>query len=88
MLTYIPRFFYSLSESTEELDVGIGICGWIMTAVSWLLILVTLPFSLFFCFKVSPRVSPSVSQSGRSLITPPSRSAANDGVQLALLALL
>ena len=33
--------------------MGIGLCGWIMTAVSWLLVLVTLPFSLFFCFKVS-----------------------------------
>ena len=33
--------------------MGIGICGWLMTAVSWLLVLVTLPFSLFFCFKVS-----------------------------------
>jgi hypothetical protein len=38
--------------SADDHDVGIGICGWLMTAVSWLLVLVTLPFSLFFCFKV------------------------------------
>ena len=43
----------TLSISADDLEVGIGLCGWIMTAVSWLLVLVTLPFSLFFCFKVS-----------------------------------
>ena len=79
-------FFHSLSA--DDLDVGIGICGWIMTAVSWLLVLVTLPFSLFFCFKVSHGVTQSILSvrvvrmnypSGPERVCP-----ANDGVQLAL----
>ena len=55
MTSTLTPFSYELSSSlaADDLDVGIGICGWIMTAVSWLLVLVTLPFSLFFCFKVS-----------------------------------
>ena len=82
----LKRLFYSLSA--DELDVGIGICGWIMTAVSWLLVLVTLPFSLFFCFKVSHGVTQSILSvrvvrmnypSGPERVCP-----ANDGVQLAL----
>ena len=34
-------------------DVGIGICGWLLTAFSWAIVIVTLPFSLFVCFKVN-----------------------------------
>merc|ERR1719278_1545153 len=33
-------------------DVGIGICGWLLTAFSWTIVIVTLPFSLCVCFKV------------------------------------
>ncbi|XP_071747732.1 band 7 protein AGAP004871 isoform X2 [Lepeophtheirus salmonis] len=36
----------------DELDVGIGICGWLLTGLSWIIVIVTLPFSLFVCFKV------------------------------------
>ena len=38
--------------SAEDHDVGLGICGWLLTAISWLLVIVTLPFSLCVCFKV------------------------------------
>ncbi|XP_032795472.1 band 7 protein AGAP004871 isoform X7 [Daphnia magna] len=33
-------------------DTGIGVCGWILTIICWLLVLVTMPFSFFICFKV------------------------------------
>ncbi|XP_059092430.1 band 7 protein AGAP004871-like isoform X2 [Tigriopus californicus] len=36
----------------DESDSGIGICGWLLTAISWGLVIVTLPFSLCVCFKV------------------------------------
>ncbi len=50
---YIYAFpFFSLSA--DESDNGIGLCGWLLTAISWGLVLVTLPFSLCVCFKVSP----------------------------------
>jgi len=37
---------------THDNDVGIGICGWLLTAFSWTIIIVTVPFSLFVCFHV------------------------------------
>jgi len=37
---------------THDNDVGIGICGWLLTAFSWAIVIVTLPFSLCVCFKV------------------------------------
>ena len=36
---------------------GIGLCGWLLTLLSLLLVLVTVPFSLFVCFKVQPGVT-------------------------------
>merc|ERR1712111_231201 len=39
-------------SSTNEGDIGIGICGWLLTAFSWAMVLATLPFSLCVCFKV------------------------------------
>ncbi|XP_059092424.1 band 7 protein AGAP004871-like isoform X2 [Tigriopus californicus] len=36
----------------DESDNGIGLCGWLLTAISWGLVIVTLPFSLCVCFKV------------------------------------
>jgi len=35
-----------------ESDNGVGLCGWLLTMISWGLVLVTLPFSLCVCFKV------------------------------------
>ena len=45
--------FYFLMFSADGSDDGVGICGFILTGISWLLVLVTLPFSLCVCFKVS-----------------------------------
>jgi len=36
----------------EEPEPGIGMCGWLLTAISWFVVIVTLPFSLCVCFKV------------------------------------
>jgi len=36
----------------DETEPGIGICGWLLTMISWGIVMVTLPFSLFVCFKV------------------------------------
>merc|ERR1719225_775591 len=41
-----------LSKLTDGSDDGVGICGFLLTGISWLLVLVTLPFSLCVCFKV------------------------------------
>ena len=41
----------------DEEDAGLGLCGWLLTSFSMLLVLITLPFSLCVCFKVRP--SPS-----------------------------
>jgi hypothetical protein len=38
--------------SADDSNNGIGLCGWVLTAVSWAIVLVTLPFSLCVCFKV------------------------------------
>ncbi|KAG7162124.1 band 7 protein AGAP004871-like isoform X2 [Homarus americanus] len=39
-------------EGADENDSGIGVCGWILTGLSWVLVLATMPFSFFVCFKV------------------------------------
>lgn len=36
----------------DSKDSGIGFCGWILTVLSTAIIIVTFPFSLFFCIKV------------------------------------
>merc|ERR1719393_1097648 len=36
----------------DDPDTGIGMCGWLLTSISWLLVIITLPFSLCVCFKV------------------------------------
>ena len=43
---------FTLSILANEGDIGIGICGWLLTAFSWVIVIVTLPFSLCVCFKV------------------------------------
>jgi len=42
----------STGPMADESDNGIGLCGWLLTAISWGLVMVTLPFSLCVCFKV------------------------------------
>jgi hypothetical protein len=41
-----------LLVAAEESDGDSGVCGTILTALSWALIICTLPFSLCVCFKV------------------------------------
>jgi len=36
----------------DEDDTGISLCGWVLTSISLLLVIITLPFSLCVCFKV------------------------------------
>jgi hypothetical protein len=36
----------------EDTPPSIGLCGWILTGLSLCLVLLTVPFSLFLCFKV------------------------------------
>ena len=43
--------------SADESDSGIGICGWLLTMISWGIVAITLPFSLFVCFKVGQSAS-------------------------------
>ena len=35
-----------------KVDDGVDFCGWLLTMLSWALVLVTLPFSLCVCFKI------------------------------------
>jgi len=42
----------SYGSEADDTDDGIGMCGWILTAISWAMVLATLPFSLCVCFKV------------------------------------
>ena len=42
----------SVTSSGAGASAGPGVCGWLLIAASWLLVLVTLPFSLCVCFKV------------------------------------
>ena len=46
-------FLSSPSIAADETDSGIGLCGWLLTMISWGIVMMTLPFSLFVCFKVS-----------------------------------
>ena len=41
-----------VSFKADESDNGVGLCGWLLTTISWGLVMVTLPFSLCVCFKV------------------------------------
>ena len=41
-----------LGSSPTKSSTGIGACGWILVLASWMLVLVTFPFSLCVCFKV------------------------------------
>ena len=43
-------FFFLVAHDNDD---GIGICGWLLTACSWAIVIITLPFSLFVCFKVN-----------------------------------
>ncbi|KAK2727159.1 band 7 protein AGAP004871-like isoform X1 [Artemia franciscana] len=36
----------------DDVDSGIGLCGWLLAGLSWIIVLMTMPFSFFTCFKV------------------------------------
>merc|ERR1719468_83601 len=47
-----PQEAVTIIIGADDTDDGIGLCGWILTAISWAMVLATLPFSLCVCFKV------------------------------------
>ncbi|XP_035703579.1 band 7 protein AGAP004871 isoform X2 [Folsomia candida] len=46
------RELSSMYSNSDVDDLGSGVVGLLLTSLSWLLVILTLPFSLFFCFKV------------------------------------
>jgi erythrocyte band 7 integral membrane protein len=38
--------------AAEGLEDGMGTCGWILIGLSWMIVVVTFPFSIIFCLKV------------------------------------
>ena len=51
------NFHLDLGDSHSDFpcsddDLGTSLCGWLLTSISFTIVLVTLPFSLFVCFKV------------------------------------
>ncbi|PSN37367.1 Band 7 protein [Blattella germanica] len=50
MVVYIH--FGNCCVTADESEGDSGICGTILTGLSWVLIIFTLPFSLCVCFKV------------------------------------
>ena len=53
--TYDASTSTLVSKTADESESGIGLCGWILTVISWVMVMVTLPFSLCVCFKVTNR---------------------------------
>ena len=47
--TSITSYINSVADSN---DTGVGLCGLLLTGLSWGIVLATLPFSLVVCFKV------------------------------------
>lgn len=47
----VGMFLYCLS-ALESPDIGVGLCGWIIVGLSILLMLATLPISIWMCIKV------------------------------------
>ena len=45
---YLVIFKYSADDE----ETGISVCGGVLTSISMLLVILTLPFSLCVCFKV------------------------------------
>ncbi|KAM7369272.1 hypothetical protein PAMP_013553 [Pampus punctatissimus] len=46
------RYDFHDVEDLETADSGIGLCGWLLVALSILLMLVTLPISIWMCIKI------------------------------------
>lgn len=50
--THLARAVNRARELREAAEAGLGICGWILTVLSFVIVVVTFPFSLLFCIKV------------------------------------
>ncbi|KAL3252024.1 hypothetical protein MRX96_054968 [Rhipicephalus microplus] len=50
--TQLGRAVNRARELRESAETGLGLCGWILTALSFVIVVVTFPFSLLFCIKV------------------------------------
>ena len=49
---YMDTLTFINSGDDPDTASGIGMCGWLLTTISWFLVIITLPFSLCVCFKV------------------------------------
>lgn len=50
--TQLGRAVNRARELRESAETGLGLCGWILTVLSFVIVVVTFPFSLLFCIKV------------------------------------
>ena len=41
-----------MQDDANISDAGIGMCGWVLFVISWLIVIITLPFSLCILLKV------------------------------------
>lgn len=55
---------------TENPDTGLGICGWILVYVSFFLVIITFPLSIWMCIKVNNISSTSGKVSTPNYINP------------------
>ena len=39
--------------AADSTHYGLGFCGWVLTVISWLIVIMTFPLSLCVCMKVS-----------------------------------
>ncbi|GMT32800.1 hypothetical protein PFISCL1PPCAC_24097, partial [Pristionchus fissidentatus] len=51
-LAQLKLSYYPTNMNPESYDTKIGVCGWFLTILSWLMMLSTFPFSMIFCIKV------------------------------------
>ena len=45
--------FCSALLAADSTHYGLGFCGWVLTVISWLIVIMTFPLSLCVCMKVS-----------------------------------
>ncbi|TKR71667.1 hypothetical protein L596_019227 [Steinernema carpocapsae] len=51
-LAQLKLSYYPSNAHPEAYDAGLGICGWFLMSLSWILFLTTFPISICFCIKV------------------------------------
>uniref|UniRef100_A0A8C3BC60 Stomatin n=1 Tax=Cairina moschata TaxID=8855 RepID=A0A8C3BC60_CAIMO len=47
-----PKLLVHEQQLTTAFPSGIGVCGWILVSISFLLVVITFPFSIWACIKV------------------------------------